>query len=104
MELDMVLVPFWMYTKDLRVSPQVPRMAQFPWKKAWPLLMVKNHAHPFKLFMFSLEPGYYEDGKFGIRIENVMIVQKKSLPQPTFGNTQFYQFETVTMVRFYMAQ
>ena len=29
--------------------------------------------------MISLEPGYYEDGKFGIRIENVMLVKEVNL-------------------------
>ncbi|KAI8873809.1 Creatinase/aminopeptidase, partial [Ramicandelaber brevisporus] len=43
------------------------------------------------------EPGYYEDGKFGIRIENVLLV----VPAQTannFGGKQFLKFENVTMV------
>lgn len=43
------------------------------------------------------EPGYYEDGNFGIRIENIMMVRKKNMPNPTFGNVEYFEFETVTM-------
>ena len=45
----------------------------------------------------SNEPGYYEDGAFGIRIENVCI----TVPTPTphrFNNKESLAFETVTMV------
>ena len=30
-------------------------------------------------FFVSLEPGYYEDGAFGIRIENVLLVKPVEL-------------------------
>lgn len=43
------------------------------------------------------EPGYYEDGKFGIRIENLML----SVPVKTpyhFGGQQFLGFETVALI------
>jgi len=43
------------------------------------------------------EPGYYEAGKFGIRIENLMIV-KEVKTQHNFKDKQFLGFETVTMV------
>ena len=43
------------------------------------------------------EPGYYEDGNFGIRIENVMITQKAETPN-AFGGTTFLGFETITAV------
>ena len=34
----------------------------------------------FLIFFFvSLEPGYYEDGAFGIRIENVLLVKPVEL-------------------------
>ena len=36
----------------------------------------------------SNEPGYYENGKFGIRIENLVRVKKKK---------KFYSFENLTM-------
>ncbi len=44
----------------------------------------------------SNEPGYYEDGAFGVRIENVCI----TVPRQTannFGGKQYLGFETVTM-------
>lgn len=44
----------------------------------------------------SNEPGYYEDGAFGIRIENICI----TVPADTmnnFANRKFLKFETVTM-------
>ncbi|EFA82726.1 peptidase M24 family protein [Heterostelium album PN500] len=40
------------------------------------------------------EPGYYEEGKFGIRIENVMV----TVPVDTPFSKQFLGFETVTVV------
>ena len=44
----------------------------------------------------SNEPGYYEDGKFGIRIENVMYV-KEVETKHKFGDKPFLGFEHVTM-------
>ena len=38
--------------------------------------------------IISNEPGYYENGKFGIRIENLVTVKKKG---------QFYRFEELTL-------
>eukprot|EP01119_Soliformovum_irregulare_P014850 TRINITY_DN4099_c0_g1_i4.p1 TRINITY_DN4099_c0_g1~~TRINITY_DN4099_c0_g1_i4.p1 ORF type:complete len:472 (-),score=189.74 TRINITY_DN4099_c0_g1_i4:49-1464(-) len=43
------------------------------------------------------EPGYYEDGNFGIRIENVEYVVEKQT-QFNFGDVKFYGFDTMTMV------
>lgn len=45
----------------------------------------------------SNEPGYYEDGCFGIRIENLLIVVKKSTPHE-FGGRTFLGFERLTHV------
>lgn len=42
------------------------------------------------------EPGYYEDGAFGIRIENVLFVRKVDTPNQ-FA-TEYYGFEHVTWV------
>ncbi|KAI0044325.1 Creatinase/aminopeptidase [Auriscalpium vulgare] len=44
----------------------------------------------------SNEPGYYADGRFGIRIENVVIVRDAQTPN-NFGNKGFLGFEHVTM-------
>lgn len=42
----------------------------------------------------TLEPGSYQDGKFGIRIENMAIIYKDIKTQ----NAQFLKFETVTRI------
>ncbi|KAJ7056201.1 Creatinase/aminopeptidase [Mycena amicta] len=44
----------------------------------------------------SNEPGYYADGRFGIRIENIVLVRKADTPN-NFGNKGFLGFEHVTM-------
>jgi len=43
------------------------------------------------------EPGYYADGEYGARIENVVIVCEAQTPN-NFGNKGFLEFEHVTMV------
>ncbi|KAF9584854.1 hypothetical protein BGW38_004922 [Lunasporangiospora selenospora] len=43
------------------------------------------------------EPGYYEDGNFGIRIENVLLIREVKTPN-NFGNRGYYGFEHVTYV------
>ncbi|KAI7867803.1 peptidase M24, structural domain-containing protein [Spinellus fusiger] len=45
----------------------------------------------------SNEPGYYEDGKFGIRIENIIMVKEANTPH-NFQNFGFLGFETLTFV------
>jgi len=47
--------------------------------------------------VISNEPGYYEDGSFGIRIENVVMV-KEVQTKHKFGDKPFLGFEHVTMV------
>ncbi|KAF4467576.1 xaa-Pro aminopeptidase [Fusarium albosuccineum] len=47
--------------------------------------------------VLSNEPGYYEDGKYGIRIENVVVV-KEVKTKHSFGDKPFLGFEHVTMV------
>jgi Xaa-Pro aminopeptidase len=47
--------------------------------------------------VLSIEPGYYEDGAYGIRIENIAMV--KEVPTKySFGDKPFLGFEHVTMV------
>eukprot|EP00210_Caulerpa_lentillifera_P005501 g5261.t1 len=54
--------------------------------------------HPLKENMIvSNEPGYYEDGNFGIRIENLCIIKKEET-KFNFGDTGFLGFETITFV------
>lgn len=47
--------------------------------------------------VISNEPGYYEDGNFGIRIENVVMV-KEAETKHKFGDKPYFGFEHVTMV------
>jgi Xaa-Pro aminopeptidase len=46
------------------------------------------------------EPGYYETGKFGIRIENVMLIKSVETPH-NFGSDGWMAFETVIITPFY---
>ena len=43
------------------------------------------------------EPGFYKDGHYGIRIENILVV-KKAKTAHNFNNQQFLEFEHVTVV------
>jgi len=52
--------------------------------------------HILLLILFS-EPGYYEDGAFGIRIENI-IMAKEVKTTHSFGGKPWLGFEHVTMV------
>uniref|UniRef100_A0A7S0ZFC2 Xaa-Pro aminopeptidase P n=1 Tax=Timspurckia oligopyrenoides TaxID=708627 RepID=A0A7S0ZFC2_9RHOD len=45
----------------------------------------------------SNEPGYYEDGSFGIRIENLLIVTEKST-EKVFGGRPYLGFSRLTMI------
>eukprot|EP00250_Pteridium_aquilinum_P005032 c15192_g1_i1 orf=59-2065(+) len=45
------------------------------------------------------EPGYYEDGNFGIRLENVLIVKEAST-EFNFGDKGFLAFEHITWAPF----
>jgi Xaa-Pro aminopeptidase len=47
--------------------------------------------------VISNEPGYYADGKFGIRIENVDVIKMSATPM-NFGGKEFMELEHVTMV------
>lgn len=47
--------------------------------------------------VISNEPGYYEDGSFGIRIENIVMVREVKTRQQ-FGDKAYMGFEHVTMV------
>jgi Xaa-Pro aminopeptidase len=47
--------------------------------------------------VLSIEPGYYEDGAWGIRIENLALVRERKT-EHAFGDKPFLGFEHVTMV------
>lgn len=46
--------------------------------------------------ILSNEPGYYEEGAFGIRIENLIVVEPASVPKG--GKREMHSFETLTYV------
>jgi Xaa-Pro aminopeptidase len=45
----------------------------------------------------SVEPGYYKENAFGIRIENLVAVREAE-PQPVSGELRVLEFETLTLV------
>ncbi|KAH9041532.1 hypothetical protein EDB83DRAFT_2409469 [Lactarius deliciosus] len=47
--------------------------------------------------MKGTESGYYADGEYGIRIENIVIAREAQTPN-NFGDKGFLGFEHVTMV------
>lgn len=47
--------------------------------------------------VISNEPGFYEDGSFGIRIENIIMV-REAKTKYSFGDKPYLGFEHVTMV------
>lgn len=47
--------------------------------------------------ILSNEPGYYEDGAFGIRIENLVVLQKAETKY-NFNQRGFLRMETITLV------
>lgn len=48
-----------------------------------------------KGMVVSNEPGYYEDGSFGIRIENLLVVNEANTPH-RFGGVSYFGFERLT--------
>jgi Xaa-Pro aminopeptidase len=55
------------------------------------------NASPLKPGMtVSNEPGYYADGRFGIRIESIVLVREVKTPN-NFGDKGYLGFEHVTM-------
>lgn len=50
-----------------------------------------------QLIFHVAEPGYYEDGNFGIRLENVLII-KEADTKFNFGNKGYLSFEHITWV------
>jgi Xaa-Pro aminopeptidase len=45
----------------------------------------------------NAEPGYYEDGNFGVRIENVLIVNEAGAKY-NYGEKGYLAFEHITWV------
>ncbi|OCT65972.1 hypothetical protein XELAEV_18042226mg [Xenopus laevis] len=63
----------------------------------WPVGFQSNNIALTKGMFTSIEPGYYHDGHFGIRIEDiVLIVEAKT--EHMFGGEPYLAFESVTLV------
>ncbi|XP_040428716.1 LOW QUALITY PROTEIN: xaa-Pro aminopeptidase 2 [Cygnus olor] len=63
----------------------------------WPVGFQSNNV-PLTAGMFtSIEPGYYRDGEFGIRIEDIALVVEAQTKHPT-GEEPFLTFEVVSLV------
>ena len=63
-----------------------------------PFFLSSHNLLPYNLrFLIAAEPGYYADGRFGIRIESIVIVKAAETPNH-FGEKPYYGFENVTMV------
>ncbi|KFQ41132.1 Xaa-Pro aminopeptidase 2, partial [Mesitornis unicolor] len=61
----------------------------------WPVGFQSNNV-PLTAGMFtSIEPGYYQDGEFGIRIEDVALVVEAKTES---GEKPFLTFEVVSLV------
>ena len=46
----------------------------------------------------TIEPGYYEDGNFGIRIENCVLIVKEKTKYNYSNSVEFVKFEPLTYV------
>ncbi|XP_019473650.2 xaa-Pro aminopeptidase 2 [Meleagris gallopavo] len=63
----------------------------------WPVGFQSNNV-PLTAGMFtSIEPGYYQDGEFGIRIEDIVLVVEAQTKHST-GEKPFLTFEVVSLV------
>ncbi|XP_069469077.1 xaa-Pro aminopeptidase 2-like [Ambystoma mexicanum] len=63
----------------------------------WPVGFQSNNVPLTKGMFTSIEPGYYEDGEFGIRIEDVAVVVEAQT-QHSFGGKPYLTFEAVSLV------
>ncbi|XP_062441047.1 xaa-Pro aminopeptidase 2 [Rhea pennata] len=63
----------------------------------WPVGFQSNNIPLTKGMFTSIEPGYYRDGEFGIRIENVALVVEAQTEYQT-GEKPFLTFEVVSLV------
>lgn len=57
-----------------------------------------HYNHRLLISFLCIEPGYYEDDKFGMRIENVELI-KKVHTENQFNNVDYLSMEPVTLVR-----
>ncbi|XP_042335028.1 xaa-Pro aminopeptidase 2 isoform X2 [Sceloporus undulatus] len=63
----------------------------------WPVGFQSNNVPLDKGMFTSIEPGYYHDGEFGIRLEDVAVVVEAQTKYPVFGEP-YLTFEVVSLV------
>ncbi|XP_029463280.1 xaa-Pro aminopeptidase 2 isoform X2 [Rhinatrema bivittatum] len=63
----------------------------------WPVGFQSNNIPLSKGMFTSIEPGYYHDGEFGIRIEDVVLVVEAQTKH-MFGGMPYLTFQAVTLV------
>ncbi|KAJ1198918.1 hypothetical protein NDU88_002756 [Pleurodeles waltl] len=63
----------------------------------WPVGFQSNNIPLTKGMFTSIEPGYYHDGHFGVRIEDVALVIEAQT-QHVFGGKPYLTFEAVSLV------
>ncbi|XP_040181248.1 xaa-Pro aminopeptidase 2-like [Rana temporaria] len=63
----------------------------------WPVGFQSSNIALTKGMFSSIEPGYYHDGYFGIRIEDIVLVVEADTKH-MFGGQKYLTFETVTLV------
>ncbi|XP_053548036.1 xaa-Pro aminopeptidase 2 [Bombina bombina] len=63
----------------------------------WPVGLGSSNLPLTKGMFTSIEPGYYHDGYFGIRIEDIVVVVEAQTKY-MFGGESYLTFDTVTLV------
>ncbi|XP_072285598.1 xaa-Pro aminopeptidase 2 [Pyxicephalus adspersus] len=63
----------------------------------WPVGFQSNNIALTKGMFSSIEPGYYHDGYFGIRLEDIVLVVEADTKY-MYGGQKYLTFETVTLV------
>lgn len=61
------------------------------------MISLEKQVTEITIYSFFSEPGYYHEGEFGIRLENIVRVVK-SETKFNFGNRGYLTFEDVTLV------
>lgn len=96
MALDTVWDIFSMSTKDHMVSGHIWVDTFFTLIFTFKYCLAHSKAALQAGMTVSNEPGYYEDGKYGIRIESIVLVREvKTLHN--YGNKGYLGFEHVTL-------
>ncbi|CAM8918820.1 unnamed protein product [Rhodiola kirilowii] len=91
-------VPLWKYGLDYRHGTGHGVGSYLNVHEGPHLISFRPHARnvPLQASMtVTDEPGYYEDGNFGIRLENVLVVNEANTPF-NFGDKGYLSFEHIT--------